>query len=232
MNPRRLILQTPLIFVARVLIAFSSSPLISSNAFSVGTMPCSLIFSSSSRRSRPSSSSASCSCIRFERTSSRIATSRIRSLNAASGNSASKMSAGMSSRVRSCSRSDFRQSHPQCQLRASFTILSFICEPSLPAGQRYVSEPGHLRGLQGDGLWTFNFSPEDEAFRAEFRAWLEKNAPSASRLQQRSSRRWRGERFSSPRRMVSQARVGRMDLHQLAERVWRTRRRHPAEHRL
>src|SRR5579862_2555653 len=77
-------------------IADSNSPFIRSNAFSVGSIPTARIFSSSSRRSRPSNSSASCSCIRLMRTSSRMPSSRIRAANASSGYSLSKMSSGIS----------------------------------------------------------------------------------------------------------------------------------------
>src|ERR1700722_18612891 len=71
---------------------------------------------------------------------------------------------------------DFRQSYPQCQLREPLRFHPLYANLGwhlLESDQHAGAPPA---GLQGS-IMDFNFSPEDEAFRAEFRTWLANNAP-------------------------------------------------------
>ena len=56
----------------------------------------------------------------------------------------------------------------------------------------------------------FNYSPEDEAFRAEFRAWLEKNREYATPAREPLADEAEGE-WDARITMASQAQRGRMD---------------------
>ena len=56
----------------------------------------------------------------------------------------------------------------------------------------------------------FNYSPEDEAFRAEFRAWLEKNRQYATPAREPMTDE-ADERMGRAHPMASQAQRGRLD---------------------
>ena len=77
----------------------------------------------------------------------------------------------------------------------------------------------------------FNYSVEDEAFRAEFRAWLERHREFATPARDPMPGRGR-RRVGRMHSLASQASRRRLDGNHLAAGIWRARCRPPAKHHL
>ena len=77
----------------------------------------------------------------------------------------------------------------------------------------------------------FNFNPEDEAFRMEFRAWLDANKQFAPRTGETLMAEGKSA-FEEQKRWAQEDGRRQMARAELAGAIRRTRRRYPADDRL